>query len=136
MQAVEALFVLGAGGGGVGHPWSQGDAVGVVLYESFAALIGGHAQRQEDLTVGVGADRGRDLLLERLDLRQQRLECLDEQSTSCRRALTSIAPTRPSGALRSFATSCAGFWAPEYPWRLRNACRRCSPSPRASEALG
>ena len=33
-------------------------------------------------------------------------------STSCRRVASSSSPIRASGARRSFASSCAGFWRP------------------------
>ena len=67
-------------------------------------------QRQEDLTIGMRAHRVLDLSLERLDLRAERPERLNQTEHDLpARAFSSTSPTRPSGARRSFANSRSGF---------------------------
>ena len=68
-------------------------------------------QREEDLAVGMLADRGGDLPLELLDLGDDRFKRRDQRATTARWAWPSSSPARPSGARRSLASSSlAGLW--------------------------
>lgn len=61
----------------------------------------------------VGADRGRDLLFERLDLRQQRLKRCDQAEHELPASLELHRADARYGRVRSFASSRAGLWPPE-----------------------
>ena len=68
------------------------------------------------------------------DPRDDRFEGGDEREHDLPAAWLSSSPARPLAPARNHPSSSRAGLRPVYPWRRRNAARRCSPSPRTISA--
>ena len=128
-------------------PASRGERVASRVARAAVADLGqqlrggdhaaGVEQREEDLPVGMLADRGGDLALELLDLRVERLDRRDQASARAGGGWPARArrrdPRARAGASPAAARASGGRSSARGPGTRP---RRASPSPRASAGLG